>query len=163
MKTLSGVKATVTGNRVTITADIVEKDFSQFPVQQQTIVHVAKGNAMHHRHLHISQAGVIVRTPGKEVGFVIEKQTLIDLATQIEPRISYAPVARIGNDLTVKIASELTPDLQWEHSEDHGKTWKHVEGQTTATLDRSKVKCGNHVRLKASSEAGEMISNSTIV
>ena len=164
MKTFANKKITVTGNKFTMTADIVEKDYSAFPVQQQTIVHVAGNNRQHHRHVQISQAGAMVKTPGKNLGFVLEKQDLVDLATAIEPRLSYAPVpSKLGKELTVNISSELTPDLQWQVSSDNGKTWADIAGQKTNTLDKSSVPAKSLVRLKASSEAGTMISNSTIV
>lgn len=164
MKTLNNIKSSIVNGKLTLTADIVEKDYSGFPVQQQTIVHVASGNRGHHRHIQISQAGAIVRTPGKNLGVVFEKQFLVDLATDIEPRLSYAPVAsKLGKELTVNIASELKPDLQWQVSADNGKTFTDISGQTTNTLDKTKVGKKNHVRLKASSEAGTMISNSTII
>ena len=164
MKTLAKIKSTVSGGKLTLTADIIEKDYSGFPVQQQTIVHISKQNRGHHRHMQMSQAGVVARTPGKNLGFVLEKQDFIDLATSVEPRLSYAPVAsKLGTTLTVNISSELKADLQWQVSADKGKTWADIAGQTTNTLDKTTVKAGQLVRLKASSEAGEMISNSTIV
>lgn len=164
MKTFANIKYTITGNKITLTADIVDKDFSRYPAQHQTIVHTASGNRRHRRHFHLSEAGAIIRTPGKNLGFVFQKQDMVDLATAIEPRLSYAPVAApIGKDLTANISSELTPDLQWQASADGGRTWTDIAGQTTKTLDRATVKAGQQVRLKASSEAGTMISNSTLV
>ncbi len=159
MKTLKSIKSTITGNKLTLTADIVDKDYSAFRSQQQTIVHVASNNIRHHRHLQIAECGVIVKTPGKKVGFVLEKQDLINLATDIEPMLSYAPVAtnKLSKTLTVSINSELTPDFQWQVSTD-GKTWTDIADQTTAALDKSTVKAGQHVRLKASSPAGEMLT-----
>jgi hypothetical protein len=164
MKTLKGIKTTISGNKLTLTADIVDKDYSAFRTQQQTIVHAASDNIRHHRHLQIAECGVMVKTPGKRVGFVLEKQDLIDIATGIEPLLSYAPVAtnKLDKTLTVKINSELTPDFQWQVSMD-GQVWSNVPGQTTTTLDKSTVKAGQRVRLKATSPAGEMITETVVV
>lgn len=160
MKTLANLKATVSDGKVTITADIVEKDFSQFPVQQQTILHASGHGLSHHRHLQIGQHGAVVKTPGKNVGFVLERQSMVDLATEIEPRLAESPrLSKLTSTLTVEINSELTPNLQWQSSADQ-QTWDDVAGQTTNTLDKTKVEKGRHVRLKASSDAGEMFSNS---
>ena len=164
MKTFANKKITVTGNKFTMTADIVEKDYSAFPVQQQTIVHMAKNNVRHHRHIQISMVAAFVKTPGKKIGFALENQDLVNLATQVEPLLSYAPVAanKLDKTLTVKIHSELTPDLQWQTSAD-GTTWTDVAGQTTNTLDKATVKAGSQVRLKASSNAGEMFTNAVTI
>jgi len=159
MKTLSNVQTAISGDTVTITAKIVDKDYSNHRIQQQTFVHQSGKNLQHHRHMHVFEGGVLIKTPGKKIGMCFEKQDLVDIATAILPALSYPPEVSITPTLTVTMSSELKPDLQWESSPD-GSKWSPVEGQTTATLDKSKVPAGSFVRLKASSEAGTMITDS---
>jgi len=159
MKTLSNVQTAISGDTVTITAKIVDKDYSNHRIQQQTFVHQSGKNLQHHRHMQVFEGGVLIKTPGKKIGMCFEKQDLVDIATAILPALSYPPEVSITPTLTVTMSSELKPDLQWESSPD-GSKWSPVEGQTTATLDKSKVPAGSFVRLKASSEAGTMITDS---
>jgi len=160
MKTLANINTTITGTKLTLTADIVEKDYSQYRTQQTTIMHRSV-KTKHIRHVQVSEAGVMVKTPGKNVGVMLEKQTLVELATEIEPKLSYAPKAAksLDSTLTVPINSELTPSLQWQQSVDNGLTWTDIEGQTTDTLDKTKATPKANVRLHAWSEAGDMFTN----
>lgn len=166
MKTLKNVKTTVSNGKVTMTADIVDCP-ENFRVQQQTIIYVNPANIRHPRHIQISHEAVLVKSASG--GFVMYHDDLVNLATLIEPKTSYAPVfsalTQGDQDLTVQVGSELTPDLQWQVSDDIGKSavWSDVTGATGNALEKSKVKSGQFVRCKASSEAGIMFSSVTQV
>jgi hypothetical protein len=161
MKTLQNIKLTATGSKLTLTDDVVDKDFYGNPMQQQTVTYMDDVNPRHVLHCQISNAAVFVRMPGKQAGMAIEIPALVEAAKQIEPLLNYPPQfsSQITADtLKADIGSELTPDLQWEFSDD-GRHWFKIEGQTTATLDKSTVKPGQYVHLVASSEAGSATSN----
>lgn len=165
MKRLSNVKATVTGDRITICADIVETPFWRMPVERtiDRAINVPDANQprQHHYHIQVSQDIYSVKTPGKHCGLAISHDDMLAIAKMVDPRICHAPVLKSqinSTTLTADIGSELTPDLQWEVCSD-GKTWTAIEGQTTKTLDKSTVKQGQFVRLVAKSEAGTMTSN----
>lgn len=161
MKTLSGVKTTVTGDKITITADIVEREF-RFPVQQVTVGYLNPANIRWPRHIQLSNDACFVKAFGN--GFAISTDDLVKIASQVEPKTSFPPLFGLKMpNYTVEISSELHPDLQWEVSDKLTGEWSKVEGQTSATLDKSKVKTGQFVRCVASSDAGSVTSNPAIV
>jgi len=181
MKTLINEKAIVSkdGKSVTITADIIEKDYPQWMVQRVTVGHLNPVNIAHPRHVQISGDAVFIKGGGTSVAF--SNDGLVAIAAAIEPKTSFAPVIRklTPENLTVQIDSELSPDFQWQISDDAfpkpkiptprppsgtklvapPAVWANIEGQTVATLDPSKVTKGQWVRCVASSEAGSMTSN----
>jgi|ERR1700722_9493418 len=181
MKTLQGVKTTMSadGKSVTITADIIEKDFPQFMVQRVTVGHLNPANMAHPRHIQVSGDALYIKSFGN--GVALSLDSLVAIAAVIEPKTSFAPVLKklTADSLTVQISTELNPDFQWQISDDAfpkakiptprppsgtklvapPAVWTDIEGQTTATLDPSKVKKGQWVRCVASSEAGSMTSN----
>jgi hypothetical protein len=153
MKTLKNIQTTFKDGKVTITADVEEKEFL-YPVQQVTIGFQARGNPHWIRHAQISQEAIFFKRLG--VGFAIPIEEFSDnVAMVIEPRLTFPPLYRRGSiPLTVDFCSELQPDLQWETAETIDGEWTTVEGQTSNTLNPSTVKKGWLVRCVASSEAG---------
>jgi len=162
MKTLTNTKTTVTGNKITITADIVDKKFP-FPVQQVTVGYLNPDNIRWPRHIQLSNDACFIKAFGN--GFAISTDDLVNIAAQVEPKTSFPPLfKKITPEYKVEISSELHPDLQWEVSDKlQGAPWTKVEGQTSESLDKSKVKAGQFVRCVATSDAGSLISNPVIV
>jgi hypothetical protein len=157
MKTLKNIKTVVKDGKVTITADLEEKEFS-WPVQQVTIGFQAAGNPHWIRHAQISQEAIFFKRLG--IGFAIPIEEFNDkVAMVIEPRLSFPPVHKKGkNPLVVDFNSELEVSLQWEMAEtpDPEGEWTPIKGQTTGTLNPKTVKSGWWVRCIASSEAGSI-------
>jgi len=153
MKTLSNIQTTVKNGKVTITADIVEKQFT-YPVQQVTIGFHAEGNPHWIRHTQISQQAIFFKHLA--VGFAIPIEEFNDkVAMVIEPKLSFPPLARrTNNPLMVDFCSELEPVLQWEIAKEHTGEWKPIKGQTSNVLDPKKLPAGSWVRCVASSDAG---------
>lgn len=161
MKTLNNVKSEVKDGKLTLTADIIEKDFSQFLVRRITIGHVNPDKMSHVRHVQVSDEAIFLKLPATKFGVAIEIEDFVSIATAIEPKTSFAPVfKRQKNPLTIEIGSELKPDFQWQVSDEINSKadWKDIEGQKSATLEPSTVKSGQWVRCIASSEAGAMPS-----
>ncbi len=160
MKTLTNHKVEVANGKLTITADIVEADPGQFkfPAQQQTVTWINPHNHAWHRHVQISNEAVFVKAFAN--GLAVPLHMLVEVAGRVEPKTSYPPFFRRQSDLKVEISSELEPDFQWQVSDKIGvlQSWSNIDGETKLGLDVSKVNKGQFVRLKASSEAGEMFS-----
>jgi hypothetical protein len=172
MKTLLRPKTTVSedGKTATIVCDIADVQFSEILAQRVTVGHVNPIHMAHPRHVQISNEAIFVKA--FNVGFAMPIDDIVSIASVVEPRTTFAPQFRKSTDsLTVQIASELDPDFQWEVSDDYNPrplghkevravaTWAKIDGQTTKTLDPTKVKSGQWVRCIASSEAGSMASN----
>lgn len=174
MKTLISPKTVVAadGKSVTITLRIEDVEFNPFFVQRQTVGHLSPNNMAHPRHIQVSHEAVFIKSYG--YAMAITNDTLVEIAAIIEPKTTFKPVFKKSNEpLTVEIASELNPDFQWQESDrikpipvEGGKglkpiepVWKNIEGQTTKTLDPTKVNKGQYVRCIASSQAGSMASN----
>lgn len=162
MKTLSQIQTKVDGDSFTITGKIIEKEFSHFLVRRVTIGHINPDNRTHVRHLQISDEAIFVKLPNTKFGLAITPDDLVGIATAIEPKTSFCPVfKKSGEPLTVEIASELSPDFQWQVSDEINvnQKWSDISGATAKTLDPSMVKKGQWVRCAAKSDAGSMTSN----
>ena len=162
MKTLSNVKASVKDGKLTLTADIVEKQFTPFLIQRVTIGHLNPKNIRHPRHVQISNEAIFVKAFGN--AFAMEIDDIVAIACAVEPKTSFAPLFHSqpkSENLTAEVCSELDPDFQWQVSDkiDSTVNWSNIEGQTTKALDKSKVKANQWVRLIAHSESGSMASN----
>lgn len=158
MKTFTNLKTTVSGSKVTITGDIVERQFT-LPVQQVTIGFFANGNRQWIQHAQISQEAIFFKRLG--VGFAIPIEEFNDkVAKAIEPKLTFPPLFRkTTTDLQVDFVSELQPTLQWECAEELNGEWKAVEGQTAKQLDPAKLPFDTcWVRCRASSEAGSSLT-----
>jgi len=172
MKNISNpkIKVSADGKTATITVDIKEIDFDRNFVQRVTVGHVHPDNMAWPRHAQISHDAFFLTAFGNGMNITIED--FAKIAAAIEPKSTYPPKFNNSNDpLTVEIASELSPDFQWEvadketieieknrHREQLAE-WKPISGATSKTLDKSLVKSGQFVRCIASSEAGKMASN----
>jgi hypothetical protein len=160
MKILKNIKASIKDGQVTITGQISEYKFDH-PVQQVTVGYLNPANMQWPRHCQLSHEAFFVKAFGNGVGIMLDD--LVNLAAIIEPKTTFPPKSgSLDQTLTVHIDSELTPELQWEISDD-GKEWSAIEGQTTNTLDKSKIEKGKIVRLRASSEAGSAYTNPVMV
>jgi len=175
MKTLQNpiTKISADGKKATVEFDIVEKEFTPFLVQRVTVGHLNPENMRHPRHVQISEQAVFVK--GNGIGMAFPIDDVIKIASVVEPKTSFAPVfKKTTSSLTVEITSELNPDFQWEicgnvSAPNNSKInmpdgkWIKIEGATSASLDPAKVKSGQWVRCWASSEAGGMASNPTLI
>jgi len=153
MKALANVKTTVQENKVTITADIVDRQFG-LPIQQVTVGYLNPKNPRWPRHVQLSGEAVFVRAYG--IGFGIMNDDLVNIAAKVEPRTSFSPkfsAMPIPGKLEVDFCSELDPELQWQQSADN-KEWLDILGETGRTLDKGKAAPGSWVRCVASSAAG---------
>ncbi len=167
MKKLLNVKSEMKDGKITITADVVEceaGDF-RFPMQQVTVGFYNPENIKWPRHIQISQEATFVKAFGN--GLAIPHEALVEIASLAEPKTSYPPLfkKKIDENLTAEISSELNPDFQWQVSDSikPDAQWENIEGQTSITLDKSKVLAGKFVRLVASSDAGSMTSNPFLI
>jgi hypothetical protein len=163
MKTIIDTTVTVKDGIVTMTGKLVDRQFG-FPTMQQTVPFADANNARWMRHIQISQQATFVKAFGNGFGFPHE--VLVKIATACEPKTSYPPVFKKGEDeLVAEISSEIEPTLQWEVSDGvkESSVWKPIEGQTSRALDKTKVTKGQFVRLVATSEAGQMISNPVLI
>jgi len=159
MKKLGNTTCTIKDGKVTITGDIEDFKFEQ-PVQQVTVGYLNTDNFHWPRHCQLSHEAFFVKAFGNGVGIMLDD--LVKIASIIEPKTSYPPIAsKLDNTLTVDINSELQPDLQWEVSDD-GKDWKPIEGAKSNTLDKTNY-AKKFVRLVASSEAGSVTTNPVLV
>lgn len=175
MKTLISPQARISadGKTATVTFQIAEKDFSNFPCQRVTVGHYNPSNIKHPRHVQITNEGVFVKYSGnkKLVQFAIPLDDFVLIAAQIEPQTSFPPVVKTLTSLTVEVSSELDPLYQWQVTDSieiksvpvgtkiADPVWADIVGQTSKTLDKSTVKTGQWVRVKAYSDAGAMFSN----
>jgi len=163
MKSITDISITVKDGIVTLTGKIINFQFG-FPAMQQTVPYADDKNAKWMRHLQISQEATFVKAFGN--GFGLPHKVLVDLATACEPKTSYPPVFKKTDDeLVAEISSEIEPALQWEVSDcvKESSVWSKIEGQTTKALDKTKVSKGQFVRLVATSDAGQMISNPVLI
>lgn len=164
MKKLINVTSAVTNGKITITADIADTDKGEFrfPVQQTTVGWINPLNMRWPRHVQISGEATFVKANGS--GMAILHDDLVAIAALVEPKTSFPPVFK-KSDLTVEVASELNPSYQWQVSDkiDASQSWSNINGQISATLDKSSIKAGQFVRCVASNDSGSMISNPTQV
>lgn len=152
MKTITNLKTTVEGNKVTITGEIIDRDF-RMPAQQVTVPQNSPHNPRFIRHCQLSSEAFFIKFVGEAVAFILDE--LADVACEINPKLTWAPVLKQAADLTVEINSELEPTIQWQSSTD-GKEWKDIAGATAAKLDRAIVpKEAKLVKAIAKSEAGQ--------
>lgn len=168
MKTLTNVKCECVNGKFTMTADVVEQAFDPRFTQRQTFLHQSPSNMKHHRHIQGSHEAIFVKHRGFGVAFLHD--LFMEMALAIEPKTSYAPVnldERMTDSLTVRIGTELTPDLQWEKSPNENgnpsATWIKIPGQTTNRLDDVERIKGFWYRLEATSEAGGMTTNAVLI
>ncbi len=156
MKSLKNIKATCTGNVVTITAEIEERKFG-FPSQQSTVLHLADTDPKWARHVQISNEAFFVKRLGLGVAVPLE-EWVTQVANVIEPKLSHPPkLKQGGKPLTVEFSSELEPQLQWQLADKpdaEPDEWQNIEGATKKTLTPNALPKGKYVRCHASSEAG---------
>ncbi len=157
MKKLINTKATVTGGKITICADIVEVDKSEFrfPTQQVTIGFINPANPRWPRHIQLSGDAVFVKSING--AFAITNDDLANIASMVEPKTSFSPFFKkmpSPKELTVDFSSELDPKIQWQQSDkaDSDSAWSDIAGATSATL--ANPPAGKYVRCVASSDAG---------
>lgn len=160
MKIITKCKTIVDGNKITITAELSEKDFV-LPVQLVTIGHGVSTNLHHPRHVQISNEALFVkRMPradlkrkGSAIGWLIDE--LVDVFVAIDPNLTDAPQFLEHpkeNDLSVVINSEIEFTEKWEQSDD-GKDWVEFDKDKNGTIP------GKLYRCIATNAAGSTISN----
>jgi hypothetical protein len=175
MKSLINPKSVISadGKTATVTFDIVEQTFSDFPSQRWTVGHLNPSNIKHPRHVMVSNEAIFVKyfTPKKRVQFAIPIDDFVLIAAQIEPQTTFPPAIKTLQSLTAEVSSEINPSFQWQVTDSieikpvplgtavAPVVWTDVVGQTTKTLDKASIKTGQWVRLRAYSDAGEMFSN----
>jgi hypothetical protein len=164
MKTLKNISISVSNGKTTITGDIADEDprDHRFPSRQTTELYRNLDNPKWPRHIQLTPKGVFVKAFGNS--FILKADDLVNIASRIEPKTTFPPLFRQKTGtLQVELCSELKPDLQWQVSDSLAGPWTDVPGQTNPQLDQTTVKKGQFVRLKASSEAGEMASTAAKV
>lgn len=135
-------------------ADCLAGEF-RFPARQVTISFSNSENRNWIRHVQISTEGIFVKSLGN--GFVLPHEEFMKVSSVCEPKTTYPPKLKSKPSLTVEFSSELKLTLQWEASDslEAGKQkWTPIEGQTSATLDPSKVSKGQFVRCIGKNDAG---------
>lgn len=157
MKTIANCVTVVKDGKVTITADIVEKDFTRFPVQRSTVGYLNPDNIEWPRHIQISNEAVFVKAFA--VGVAMSLDDLVAIAAAVEPKTSYPPKFKKADSVSVEIASELSPSFQWQSADDiRNPVWQDIPGAVSSSLDAKMVQPGKFVRCVAKSDAGEMYS-----
>jgi len=168
MKSLTNSKATVSpdGRSVTITADIVDKDYSLILAQRVSIGYLNRKNMRHPRLVQLSNEAIFVKAYGERFAFDFED--LIAIATQVNPKTSFAPVfGDSTSPLAVNAISELPVTYQWQFTDVNNPrkdtAWIDVAGGTSATLAAGSVPAKNWVRCVATNAAGTKTSDPQIV
>ncbi len=159
MKSLKNIKTVVVDGKVTITADIEERQFG-FPSQQVTVLHLADNNQRWARHAQISNEAFFVKRRQFGVAFPIEEM-ITQVATVIEPNLSYPALFKkyvpTPDTIVADLDSELHPAFQWKIADninDPEEKWIDIEGATTPILSRKDLPPKKWVRCKAVSDAG---------
>lgn len=159
MKSLKNIKAVVENGKVTITADIEEREF-HFPVQQVTCLHLADVNPKWARHTQMSNEAFFVKRRQFGVAFPLEDM-VTQVATAIEPNLSYPALFKkycgTPDTIVAELDSELHPAFQWKIADKINSPeseWKDIEGATTNSLSRKDLPEGKFVRCKATSDCG---------
>jgi hypothetical protein len=151
MKCITNLKATVSDGKITITGDVVEREF-RFPSQQVTVPFVGNKNPHWAIHAQMSQEALFIKHLA--AGVAIPLQEWIDsVANLVEPKLSYPPAIRKNANLTVEFVSDLEMSIQWQSSEDDIH-WADVPGETSSTLNLKGLS-GKWVRCRGFSAAGE--------
>lgn len=154
MKTLTNLKSTVSNGKITITADIVEREFKG-PVQQTTMLDIPDGNQQWVRHVQLSNKAFFIKRLGNGLALPVE-EWIAEVANKVEPKLTYAPLPK-KTGLTVEFSSELNPDLQWQAADKANAPeaeWNNIEGATSASLVPDAIPKGKFVRCLAKSSAG---------
>lgn len=159
MKTITNVKITVIGDKMTMTADVADIQFSGFLTTRVTHGHLNPDNTRHPRHVQSSSEAVFVKHG--RFGVAIPNDVLIEIAAQIEPKTSFAPLLKSPKPLTVSAISESEVSYQWMIFD--GKDWKPIEGETKDELNKSKVKADDKVKCVVGNLSGSSESNVEIV
>lgn len=168
MKTLANIKTIVSqdGKSVTITGDIVDKNYNMILVRRVTVGHLNRQNMRHIRHIQVSDQAVFTKYCAD--GFAWELDDLVAIAAQINPKTSFAPViSNVKGSLQVSIASELPSTLQWQLCADKRLTktsvWTAIAEATQPTLAATDSMKGNWVRCQATNAVGTSFSVPQIV
>lgn len=170
MKTLTNYKITVTGDKLTLTADIVEQQFNQILTSRVSHGHLNPDHQHHHRHIQSSSEAIFVKHMGH--GFALSNDFVAALASVVEPRTAFAPIFKHSSTPNkVEVVSESPVALQWQtapaehfiesptpHTAPTPVTWVDIAGETGDSIDESKVEKGHWVRCKAVNATGETTS-----
>jgi hypothetical protein len=171
MKTISNasVKISDDGKSVTITAELVDAPWSEMLTTRVTHPHLNPDNIKHVRHVQSSNAAVFVRHGCHALA--VPNDVFVAIAAAIEPKTSFPPVFKQGTvPPTVEVISECCVSFQWQVSDDafpkaakpdvapEPAVWTDIEGQTTNTIDETKVAKGKWVRVIATNASGSTIS-----
>jgi len=159
MKSLKNIQATAVNGKITITADIEDREF-HFPCQQVTILHTADGNPQWARHAQLSNEAFFVKRRQFGAAFPLEEM-ITKVANVIEPMLSY-PVFFKGvipttDTIVAELDSELHPTFQWKIADSVTapvEQWQDIPGATSPTLSRKDLPPNKFVRCKATSDAG---------
>jgi len=159
MKSLKNIQTTVKDGKITITADIEEKDY-RFPVQQVTVLHLADKNPRWARHAQMSNEAFFVKRRQFGVAFPLEEM-VTQVATVIEPNLSYpaqfTKYVQLPETIVAELDSELHPVFQWKIADkpdaDEAE-WKDIPGATSHVLNRKDLPSQKYVRCKAVSDCG---------
>jgi hypothetical protein len=170
MKTLSNPLITITGNKLTLTADIVDQQFNQILTTRVSHGHVHGEHHRHKRDIQSSSEAVFVKY-GCHGAFALTNDFLIQCAAEVEPRTSFAPVFKEGSSPKgVAVISETSAQFQWQVSDDPTPkavkdhtppppaVWTDIPGATKDSLDEAAVKKGQWVRCVAVNATGKTIS-----
>lgn len=157
MKKLTNVVANVVNGKLTITADVVEADKSEyrFPIQRVTVGYLNPDNLKWPRHIQLSGEAFFVKAYG--AAMVISHDDIVKIAAAAEPKTSFAPVLKQSNDLNGENISELPVSYQWQVSE-NGTDWTDIPTGINAVLDSTNLIKGQLVRLVATNAAGSTVS-----
>ena len=158
MKTLTNTKTVVEGNKVTITAEIIDYSFGM-PCQAVTVGHGSATNIHHPRHVQISNEALFVKRMGNhvikkaELAWLIDE--LVDIFINIEPGLTDAPVfmqqPKPDSLAAIVVNSELPYTVLWEWSPDGKTDW--------TTADKAAIPDGAFHRCTATNAAGSTLSN----
>lgn len=167
MKSLSNLTATVKDGKVTITADIEDREY-HFPVQQVTVLHLADSNPRWARHAQISNEAFFVKRRQFGVAFPLEEM-ITKVASVIEPNLSYPAtfksVPPTPTTITAELDSELPIYYQWKIADAidaKQEDWKDIDGATSSTLSRESLPDGKFVRCVAKTGDGVFWTPPTI-
>lgn len=158
MKSITNLKATISGDQITISGKIEEWQPS-LRVQQVTIGHASPHNPSWIRHVQISDSDFIVSRMMN--GLTVNLDEWMDIAIQVEPKLASVPTfvkQPTKDNLSVVADSETPIDYQWSGSLD-GNSFKFIDGETTSTLDKTKIETNKFVICSVKNASGQTDSD----
>ncbi len=156
MKALCKLTTTVTGNKFTITGELIDVNFPAIVAQRVTISHAVAGHPQKPRHIQLTSHGLLVRRVGSD-GVLLPQDELASVMVEIDSKLSDVPVFDAHptlDDLLGSVKSEIATTAEVQVSDD-GKAWTCIKDFKAGT----KPEAGKFYRCVATNKNGSVASN----